>query len=263
MKGSILNSKWLWFSFSFFVLVIVWVVWSQSVNNSLVAPSPTQTLVALKTILGSKNTYQIIGWSLGRLFLALLLSISFGFILGFLSGINSIVEKFFYPIVTVLRTIPVIAIILILLMAFGKDKSPLAITFLMIFPITYEAILGGIKELNKEEYMEVYKLDSKMNFRVFWNVYRPLVFPFFKMSLIQSIGMGVKVLVMAEFTSGCKNSIGLEILHAYNNIEFDKIFAWTFLLILFVLFIEYLISVLRKQFVKEKNILFQKEVKEE
>ncbi len=235
-------------------IILLWLFWSLSVNNSIIAPTPLQTLERLLSLLSSSKAYKVIGNTLLRLLLSLSFSVLLGITLGFLAGFNNTIKQLLYPIITILRTIPVIAVILIILMVVGKEQSPIIITFLMIFPITYQAVLGGIIELKKEEYMEVYKLDSRLNLFILFKVYFLLLIPFLKIAIIQSIGLGVKVLIMAEFTSSTKNSIGREMLNAYNNLDFDIIFAWTIILIVIVIGIELLINIMKKRLENMKVI---------
>ena len=246
MKDSTLI-RYVRYAITIFVLLIIWIAWSKGVNNELIAPGLKGTFRSLMNILGDSKSYQYVGGTLLRLIASVLLSVLAGIILGFLSGIFYRLEQYLYPIVTMLRTIPVIALILVIWMAVGSDKSPIVITFLILFPLTYQAIIDGMKELNKNEFMDVYKLDSKLNLRVIFQVYLPLLFSYIRLALIQSFGLGVKVLVMAEFTAGTRNSIGLAILKANNAIEYSTIFAWTIVLIIFVLCIEFLVDLAKKK----------------
>lgn len=241
MKDSILNKQIRYF-ISICVILIIWTVWSFNVDNKLVAPSIIDTLQALGSILTSTKSYSYILGTVGRLIASVSISVLFGVVLGYLSGMFKRLEEYLYPIVTMLRTIPIIAIILIIWMAVGSNNSPIIIAFLIVFPISYQAVNDGVKELNKNEFMDVYKLDTKLNLFVIMKVYLPLLSSYIKLALIQSIGLGVKVLVMAEFTAGTKNSIGLAILKANNAIEYNSIFAWTIILITFVLIIEFFVN---------------------
>lgn len=250
MKDSTLI-RYIRYAITIIIFIIVWILWSKGINNELIAPGLKGTFRSLINILGNGKSYQYIGGTLLRLIASVALSVSLGIVLGFLGGIFYRLEHYLYPFVTMLRTIPVIALILIIWMAVGSDKSPIVITFLILFPLTYQAIIDGMKELNKNEFMEVYKLDSKMNIRVIFQVYLPLLFAYIRLALIQSIGLGVKVLVMAEFTAGTRNSIGLAILKANNAIEYSTIFAWTAILIIFVLGIEFLVDLSKKRIANE------------
>ncbi|MCK7486573.1 MAG: hypothetical protein MZU97_14405 [Bacillus subtilis] len=55
------------------------------------------------------------------------------------AGLVPDVYRFLRPVVTVLRTVPVISIVVIVLIVFGFESTPYAITFLMVFPILFQA----------------------------------------------------------------------------------------------------------------------------
>jgi NitT/TauT family transport system permease protein len=59
---------------------------------------------------------------------------------------------------------------------------------------------------------------------------------------LQSAGLGIKVLVMAEFLAQTRNSIGNQLYLAKVNLEYDRVFAWTILLIIIAVILEFLIE---------------------
>ena len=66
-------------------------------------------------------------------------------------------------------------------------------------------------------------------------------------SLIQAFGLGLKVLVMAEFIAETKNSIG-EVIRFYKNEALTEyVFAWTIILVLFILLIDLLLHYIKKK----------------
>jgi ABC-type nitrate/sulfonate/bicarbonate transport system permease component len=112
----------------------------------------------------------------------------------------------------------------------------------VVLPLIYEATLMGLENIDKSIKDEI-KLLTKPNFYVFRKVYLPITFPFILTSLIQSVGLGLKVLVMAEFISNAKHSIGYEIMlykDHYN--EMSYVYAWSIILIVFILIVDYIIN---------------------
>jgi len=164
-----------------------------------------------------------------------------GFLLGIIAGFNEKFSIFFNPIVTVFRTVPVISITVILLIVFGFKLTPYIITFLMLFPLIYQGTFGAIRNIDSE-LIDVYKLEDNHFFTGLFHCYIPLISKNIRTSLLQSLGLGIKVLVMAEYLSQTKQSIGNELYLAKVNLEFDQVFAWTFVLILLALVFEVLIN---------------------
>jgi NitT/TauT family transport system permease protein len=61
-------------------------------------------------------------------------------------------------------------------------------------------------------------------------------------ALLQSLGLGLKVMIMAEYLAQTDNSIGKAISFARVNLAYDEIFAWTLLLIIIAVLFELLIN---------------------
>ena len=81
-----------------------------------------------------------------------------------------------------------------------------------------------------------------MNKVVVKKVYIPLSIPFLRSALIDAVGLGFKVLVVAEYIAQTKVSIGRTIYMNKVNLDFTGVFAWTILLLLFVQLIEWVVE---------------------
>ena len=129
----------------------------------------------------------------------------------------------------------------------GKYLAPYYILGVVVLPVVYEAILIGLENIDSDVLDDV-KLISKFNPIVLFKVHLPLIFPAILTALIQSVGLGLKVLVMAEYISQPKYSIGDEIVYYKDVIlEMEYVFAWSIILILFVLLVEILILYVSKK----------------
>jgi NitT/TauT family transport system permease protein len=208
------------------------------VDHPLLLPSPYQVLIAIKDILTNDKEISIIGISLLRLLISIVLSSLLGITLGVLSGLNKNIEMVFKPHVTLLKTIPILSIIVILLILFGYTYAPYIITFLMLFPLFYQASSEGVKSIDKE-LIDVYHLEKHNIYLGIKYLYLPMIKPYLFLAFFQSFGLGLKVLVMAEYLSQTKNSIGNALYIAKVNLEYDFVFAWSVILILITLFVEF------------------------
>lgn len=207
------------------------------IDNDIIFPSPYNILIALINLLKEQKTYIILGYSFLRLIISLLLSFLIGGTLGILAGKFNSFRIFIKPFMTILRSVPLASIIVIIIVILDFNKSPYVITLIMLIPIIYEAFLNGILNLDKD-LMDVWKLESNMNEKVLINIIFPLAKPFITTAFIQSVGLGIKVLIMAEFICNTNNSIGKALVNSANYLEYDNVFAWTILAILFVIIIE-------------------------
>ncbi|MFA6647029.1 MAG: ABC transporter permease subunit [Candidatus Izemoplasmatales bacterium] len=235
---------------SIFTLFLVWILLDIIVDNSLLLPNPLEVLKSLlKIITDSKSLFAIFS-TIFRLIISLVIAFFLGFILGVLAGVNEKAAIFMNPMVTVLRTIPVISITVIVLIVLGFELTPYFITFLMLFPLIYQGVYGGIKSID-QELVDVYRLEDNRLFSRIIHCYIPLIRNNIETSILQSLGLGIKVIVMAEYLGQTQNSIGNNLYLAKINIEYSEVFAWTILLIFFALLFEFLISRTRKIIIKK------------
>lgn len=226
---------------SIFFIFLVWIIASAIVDNTLLLPTPKGVLLAFGRIFINIDSLTVIWSTILRLLVGLLIASVSGLLFGILAGFNKYFSVFFNPIVTVLRTIPVISITVILLIMFGFSLTPYIITFLMLFPLIYQGTYGAIKAID-QELIDVYKLEDNHFLTGLTHCYLPLISKDIRTALLQSLGLGIKVLVMAEYLSQTRDSIGNELYLAKVNLQYDEVFAWTLLLIVLALGFELLIN---------------------
>ncbi len=223
-------------------VIIMWQLVSFNWDHLSFFPTPLRVLKELTTLLTTSETYIILLTSLKRLFFALVISTIIGTFFGLLSGLHYQVEGLLQPIVVLLRTTPVISIVVILLMIYGNVVSLYIIVFLLLFPIIYQSELDGIKNINPT-LKEVLKLDcNRCTFGSIRLVFFPLALPHLRTGILQSVGLGIKVLVLAEFIAQTDISIGREIQTSKLWLNYANIFAWTIVLVSFVILVEHYVN---------------------
>lgn len=227
--------------FSVFFLFLIWIIGYLIVSNPLLLPDPIDVFKAFIGLFSNGKSLLVMLMTIVRLLIALLVAFVLGFLLGIWSGFKPNIARFLHPSVTILRTIPVISIVVILLILFGFSLTPYLITFLMIFPVIYQAIYEGIKNIDSEM-VDVYKLEDNHLWTGLWHCYIPLINTQVKTALLQSAGLGIKVLIMAEYLSQTKKSIGNSIYLAKVTLAYDQVFAWTILLILLAIGLQMVIE---------------------
>jgi len=243
MKKFIIKINFWLFGGILFIL-LVWFFASRIVDNSIVIPKISEVLQALGSLLQTKQTYVVIFNTISRLILTISISFVLALFCSILAGSITRVKDFLKPIMTLMRTTPVAAVIIILLMIFGNIKSPYIITSLVILPIMYEGILVSFENIDQGIIDEV-KMLSNLNFRVAKEVYLPIVTPQILSTLVATIGLGLKVMVMSEFIAQPNNTIGYVMLQEKNFLEMDYVFAWTIVLVVFVLLVEELLKIIK------------------
>lgn len=254
MKDSIFNNKnkALIIILSILSIYALFFVGSHVISNDLIFPNPNQILNKVLELLKLERTYSIIGHTFLRLLGSIIISFIIGMILGILAGLSRKIELFLRPYIIIFRTVPVAAIIVLLVLFMSRTATAYAISALMLIPIVYEAFKEGLKNLDKD-LMEVWRLDTSLSVSVIRIVFLPMIFPFIKTAFLQSVGLGFKVLIMAEFIAYSDNSIGKEISSANNRMEYDIVMAWTLIVVLLVVIVELLPKLVQKIIYKFKK----------
>ena len=240
------NKKYLFFILGIIFLFLIWFILSLIFHNSLIIPSILDVSKALIKIFQEKIVYGIIFKTILDILLTVLLSFIIAIFLATLSYRFSNFKSFIHPIIILMKTIPIVAIIILFFMMIGIKATPYIVTSFVIIPILYEGILSGYQSLDKNMLEEI-KTISSFNFLVLSKVYIPLCIPYIITSMIQSFGLGMKVMIMAEYMSPTNDTLGSQIRRHYNNNDMDKVFAWVIILIVFVSAVEIMIYICKKR----------------
>ncbi len=235
------NTNKLFYTLGFVFLLLIWIILSITYNNNVILPGPVDTLKALFKLVITLNTYKVLFSTLLRLFISLIISFILSFILALLSFWKEELKQFIRPFILILKTLPVASIIVIMIIFVGHNMSPYYITSFVTIPIMFEGILNGLTGIDKGIIDEL-KTQTNTNSLVIKEVYIPIIRKDINTSLLQSFGLGLKVMVMAEFITQPFNSIGRELIDMKNNLEYAFVFAWSIILILIVILFEFLIN---------------------
>lgn len=235
----------------FFILGIIsififWLILSIAINNEFAVPKIDKTTNALAKLLSDGRTYNILGRTILKIVLAIAISFATSLLLVILSTLSRKFKAFIAPIITLLKTVPVVVVILLFLFIFSRSTTPIYVSLLVIMPIMYEALLNGINNIDDSIINETRML-SKTNLFILRKVYIPLTKPYIMLSILQSVGLGLKAMVMAELIAQTKNSIGYEMGEYRSFLDMEYIFAWGILMISIVIIVEIFIRRLKRK----------------
>jgi len=206
--------------------LVVWQLVDTLVDNRLILTGPVRTLQALGEQATKAGFWVICGASFGRIALGFLLSFSVGICLALLSYRVRLVRAFVEPIVSLLRTIPVVTFIIMLLIWVGNQALTIYLSFLIVLPLIYTNMLAGFESVDTQM-LEMARVFRLSRWRTFMYVYRPAFMPFLSSSCKISLGMSWKSGIMAEVLATPKPSIGKEMSQARTYLDTPSLFAWT------------------------------------
>lgn len=223
------------------VIALLWIgLWAAAaawVGQSLLLPSPLETVRALRLMLTKGSFWASVGMSM--------LSILKGFLLGFAIGASLAVitcryqwwRDFFAPFLSVVKATPVASFIMLALVWIRTDGVPVFATFLVVLPIAWANISTGIEAANPDQ------LEMARAFRMPWtglvrHIYWPTVRPYFRAAVMMGMGMAWKAGVAAEVIAVPRLSLGGQLYAAKVYLDTPSLFATTAVVILLSIVLE-------------------------
>lgn len=246
MMHSILRNKGRKFLIVLFWIVL-WEILSLIIDQEIYLPSPISAFEALVELLKLKDTYITIVYSTYRTLVGFIASCIAGILLGYICGINKFFYDLFNPLIGVVRTVPVMSIIIIAIMWFKDTNVPIFVAFLMCFPLIWTNTVSGIKSTDIK-LLQMCKIYNIKRLRIIKSVYFYSAYPYIKAAMISALGIGWKVTSAAEVLSLPKYSIGGHLYDSKVYLEIPDLFAWTVIIIFLSNIFEF---ILKKLLVEE------------
>jgi NitT/TauT family transport system permease protein len=238
------HASLLWQVLGVLLIIMLWLVIESIVSEPLLMPSIPAVLRALIALFPSGST--VLLTSMSRLLMILMAALISGVGCGLLASLKQPFAHVIRASITLLRTIPVISVIVLVLIVVGFELTPFIVTYLIVFPQIYQATKDSVDAIDST-YVDVYKLEHRHDIRSLWQCYIPLIAVPLSTAILQAAGLGIKVLVMTEYLSQTPRSIGYVLYRAKTDLRYDVVFAWTLVLILMILLIEMLITTYKKR----------------
>lgn len=217
----------------------VWVIAYYTVDNQYIIPSFSQTMGSMWQLLGEKAFWTAFGYTFLRSLEAFIISFAAAALLAILAICSKAVNAFLKPFMSVVRTLPTMAVIIMLLVWTNPKIAPVIVTILVLFPMIYAQILaayGGI-DRGLMQMAQVYNFNVKQ--KVF-KMYLPLISPNILSQTGANFSLGIKVMVSAEVMSSTYKSLGGLMQNARFYVDIPRLAALTILTVVLGIVIEVL-----------------------
>ena len=205
-------------------------------GNRIVFPDVREIGASFVRLLGQESTYASIGITLLHLLEALAASMAAGILLGLAEGLSSRFRSGLIPFTVLLRSLPMIVLVVLLMTVSSYDHVPVLAASLVLVPLISESVYEGVRSIDPE-LKDVYRMNSSFSATVFFQVYLPLISGFLKQAFFNAAGMGLKVVVSAEYLVQTRNSLGKEVYTSSYFLEYAEIYAYALIMILLVLLV--------------------------
>ncbi len=224
------------------VIAIFYII-AAIVGDDMIIPSPTAVFAEFFSLFTKKVFYSELLANLLRT----LLSFTAAFILASVTAISAArsetVKRLFYPLVTAVRAVPTMAIFLWCLIIFRSSVSPMAVAFIVIFPMLYSAVYGAVSSRDKK-LDEMAKLFGVGRAKIIFKMIIPDVWNRLFPQFTSVLSFTVKLIVAGEVLAYTKTSLGREMQIANINLETARLFALTVAVILLSVTLELAVKLL-------------------
>ncbi len=188
-------------------MLLLWVASYFIVSNDYILPSPFTVIKNAFLLFFKTDFYGNLSSTLLRALVATTISIIIGVFLGVLANIYDKVNAFLLPITAFMRSLPTLALILIILVAFPRNITPIIICIITLIPNAYSFTLNSLSsvDINLKEMLKVYNVPVKKQITV---VYIKGIFPSLIKEFFTSLSFALKLVVSAEILANVYGSIG-------------------------------------------------------
>jgi len=224
---------------SIFLFIATWDMGNQ-IYGDLVLPSPLETFVTLRDMLGDEDVLAEINTTLYRASIGFGFSLLIGTIFGLLAGFFATASMMSRPIVTILVGMPPIAWIVLAMIWFGMGDETVIFTVIVAsFPIIFVGSLQGTRTLDGDlkEMATSFNLPWHMKF---FDVYFPHIFSYVFPAWVSGLGMAWKIVIMAELLA-TSDGIGASLAVARSQLDTPTALSIVVIMIASLMFIEYII----------------------
>ena len=205
-------------------------------GNRVVFPGLPEIGQALFHLLGNGGTWLKIGTTLMHVAEALAISAGIGILAGLAEGLSEWLHSFFRPILILIRSIPMIVLVILIMSVLNYRSVPVTAACLILVPLFSEAVYEGCRALDPE-LTDVYRMNGGFGPQVALHVYLPLISGYLKQAFVNAAGMGLKVVVSAEYLVQTRDSLGKAVYSSAYFTEYAEVWAYALIMILLVLLI--------------------------
>lgn len=212
-------------------LWLAWIVAYYIVRNEYVLPSFWDAFAEMGRILTDASFWRAFWNTFLRTLWAFLASMALGIVMAACAHLVKGIRAFFAPIISVVRTVPTMAVILMLLLWTTPNMVPVIVSALVLFPAVYAAALAALDEVG-ENYGELTRAFRVPLLRRIGKMYLPLAAPVMLKQAGGIFSLGLKVVISGEVLAGTYRSLGGMMQDAQMYLNMPRLMALTLLVLL-------------------------------
>ena len=206
-------------------MIFIWQTIAITIDNSLIFPSAYDILNKIFSIISESKFLLAIVLTIFRSLISIIIALVIGLILGIISFKNKYIYNSLYPLMSIIRSIPTMAFIVVALIWFSKDSSTILIAVLIGLPLFYDVVISSMKNIENGliNMSRVYEIPKKI---ILKEIYIKSIFLSLIDTLSSTVSLIFKVIIASELYSQPKFGIGAAIQFEKMQLNTDSILAW-------------------------------------
>ncbi|MGN1373480.1 MAG: ABC transporter permease [Candidatus Coproplasma sp.] len=228
-------------------LVLMWLVWiiaAAIVKNEYLIPPFSQSIQQFFNLFTLPFFWKALGWTLLRTLIAFLLSFAIAAVCAVIAAYVKPFAAFMRPIVAVFRSLPTMAVLLLILVWTTPRTAPIVVAFLVLFPICYSQLSQGIAEVDSE-LLQMVKVYNVKPTKVLTKVYLSRLAPVIVEQTGANLSFGIKLIISAEVMASTYTALGGMMSEAVIY-SLPRLAALTLFAVLFGIVVEVVFSLIAK-----------------
>ena len=211
--------------------LVVWQLLALLVGNKILLAGPAEVITALVRMAGEGQFWSSVLFTTGRILLGFFLGTALGILLAAAAYKRELLADILAPLLLVMKSVPVAAFVILLLIWIGSGNLSVAISFIVVFPIIYTNTLSGLRAADPKltEMAFVFRIPKLSAVRY---IYLPELYPYLSGAVSLALGMSWKAGIAAEVIGQPLGSVGNGLYRAKINLATEELFAWTFVAVL-------------------------------
>lgn len=226
--------------YSVFAVAVMWAAWlivqAAVGNDNFIAPfgASFKDFFALFT---KAFFWKALAHTLLRTVVAFILSFALALACACLAAVAKPFSAFMRPIVALFRSLPTMAVLLLILVWLKPRFSPVAVAMLVLFPMIYSQLYSLICSVDGKliEMAKVYNVPPVQRLK---RIYLPQILPQTIADTGTNLSFGLKLIISAEVMASTYTAIGGMMAQAQAYINLPRIAALTLVAVLFGIVVE-------------------------
>ena len=238
---------------AFGLMLAVWAIVAAAKGDKFLFPYPGEVLNGYFELLGTAAFWVALSGSLGRIILCFLIAFSAALVLSLAGGTLRPVHRVLSPVISVLRSAPTMAFILLAMIWIDYNKIPVSVGLLIAFPVLYSAFYAAITGVDSD-LLQMAKVYGVSRFNTVRFIYVPSIMPAVFEGSRSTISLTAKTVIAAEILCAVKDSLGQGMQRANLTFQIAELMSWVISAIVLSFVLEGAVLVLHKLWLNRSKI---------